>query len=169
MWRFLSVLILVTNTLPLWAQTCDLSQNRSAPDDRFMIASNGYTVLDKQTGLIWLRCALGTQWRGGQCTGTLGGYSWSAALSAAQDATVGGYGDWRLPSINELSSVIELACLDPAINMTVFPNAKTSIWSSTVDLSGTTEVIDFYDGRLTHFSRATQTTGTGVLIVRGAE
>ena len=54
------------------------------------------TVSDLVTGLMWVRA------RGSKVT-------WDAALSNAAACTVGGYGDWRMPTIKELYSLIRFS------------------------------------------------------------
>jgi len=39
---------------------------------------------------------------------------------------------WRLPEIAELNTLVELRCIDPAINVTLFPNTlPAAYWSAT--------------------------------------
>jgi len=56
-----------------------------------------------------------------------------------------------LPNIKELSSLIEIACHTPAINLAIFPDTpETGFWTNTPSSFGdNTEVwtIDFSDGQ----------------------
>jgi len=80
---------------------------------------------------MWMRCALGQNWNGATCTGSGQNYTWQAALQAAEGSSFAGYSDWRLPDIKELSSIVEQACISPAINATVFPvTPSTWFWSA---------------------------------------
>jgi len=111
------------------AQTCDARLPLAAPDSRYQQA--GATVLDKTTGLVWLRCPLGMSWVGNNCTGTRTQYTWQQALQQADTSTAAGYSDWRLPNVRELASLLESACFNPAINLRVFPNTPNDpFWSS---------------------------------------
>ncbi len=107
----------------------------ATPTSRFTIA--GETVSDHQTGLVWLRCALGQSWNSAnqRCainSAQARSYTWSEAIEVANSLTLAGFNDWRLPNKNELSSIIEHACTGPAINETVFPDtALDGFWSST--------------------------------------
>ena len=63
------------------------------PTPAYRDNGNG-TVSDLNTGLMWVKA------RGPKLT-------WDAAVSAADACRVGGHGDWRLPSIKELYSLID--------------------------------------------------------------
>lgn len=52
------------------------------------------TISDLNTGLVWVKA------RGAQAT-------WAAAMSNAAACTVGGYHDWRMPTIKELYSLVK--------------------------------------------------------------
>ena len=104
------------------AQTCDDRVSPSTPDTRFSVS--GDEVTDLQTGLIWQRCSVGKSWDGTTCSGRATTHNWSEALAMAAD-------DWRLPNIKELMSIVEEACVEPAVNLTVFPATVSSWhWSS---------------------------------------
>ncbi len=118
------------------AQTCVSSIPDSAPNSRYQANADG-TVVDLQTGLMWMRCALGQTWdsQQGTCTGNAATYTWQEALAAAQtqnQAGFAGYSDWRLPNYRELTSITRMRCRDPAINATVFPDTPSNeFWTST--------------------------------------
>ena len=78
---------------------------------------------DPETGLIWQRCSLGQS--GEDCAGgDTSTFNWRGAMEAAVPP-------WRLPNINELRSIVEEKCFDPAINLSVFPNTHPSMyWSA---------------------------------------
>ncbi len=66
------------------------------------------TVTDKATGLIWSKDDSGE------------GFLWKDTLAYAENATVAGYDDWRLPNIKELQSIADYSGVFPAINTTFF-------------------------------------------------
>ena len=52
------------------------------------------------------------------------------ALAHAEASTFAGHNDWRLPNVNELSSLVEDCTFSPAINTNRFPNTPNSaFWS----------------------------------------
>ena len=68
------------------------------------------TVTDGQTGRQWMRCALGQTWQRGTCIGEAEKYDWQAAQDAAnalnRQGGYAGYRDWRVPTIEELRTLI---------------------------------------------------------------
>jgi hypothetical protein len=112
------------------AQICQpASIPASTPTSRFTDSGDG-TVTDTVTGLMWKRCAEGQSWDGVTCAGSAPAMTWHGALQAAESATFASHGDWRLPNIKELGSIVERQCVDPAINLAVFPAAPSShFWS----------------------------------------
>lgn len=149
--RSLSLLVLVLAASGAFAaQTCKYdSIAATAPASRFTDNGDG-TVTDQTTGLQWKRCSEGQTWAGGTCTGALGVYTWQQALQRADSAGFAGRNDWRLPNIKELTSIVEEACSNPSIDLTVFPGMPSptyppstpttipggyagSYWSSTPD------------------------------------
>lgn len=127
--RFLLAIFLCLTNLSSLAQTCNEMIAPTTPNDRFEI--RGAEVKDMKTGLIWQRCLVGYVWNQpkGTCINTyppeLSYINWPLALSLADEL-------WRLPNINELISITEAACTDPAINSSIFPNTPSgNYWSST--------------------------------------
>ena len=132
-------LMMVALSLPglAHAQTCQ-PQNISAttPTSYFTDNHNG-TVVDNKTGLMWKKCSEGQAWDSNTngCNSNEVAYTWQNAMKQAQTINSSGgfasYTDWRLPNINELKSLVEEQCYDPAINLAVFPNASSNwFWSS---------------------------------------
>ena len=91
-------------------------------------------MTDNRTGLMWQKCPAGSS--GSDCSvGSADTYSWAGALQYAQTLNASGgfanFSDWRLPNTKELESLVEEACYDPAINISLFPNNGNSLyWSS---------------------------------------
>ena len=110
------------------------------------------TATDRTTGLEWMRCPAGTCWSNGACLGQARmmrldeARQWVKTLGQA----------WRLPGIEELSSLIENRCSPPAVNARVFPGigdwveGGAPFWSNTPipDMPPLVYFIDFYRGEM---------------------
>jgi cysteine-rich repeat protein len=86
---------------------------------RFIACSNGVSVEDTATGLVWERKRVGDA-NNVSVNDVNNSYSWSADItSIVQDGTVftdflaqlntnvfGGHGNWRLPSVGEMQSIL---------------------------------------------------------------
>ena len=117
-----------------FAATCPTNLGpRETPTAEFVVNANG-TVSHTATGLVWKQCNEGLS--GAGCSsGSATTATWSAGLTAASISTFGGFSDWRLPSKQELESIVEFTCHSPSINDTVFPNAvfADATWTSTTE------------------------------------
>ena len=117
-------------------QNCPPGNPSIAPDARYELAEPGpageTVVIDTQTGLVWKQCREGQS--GPDCSGTASTRTWTQALTDANNSLFAGHDDWRLPSVNELQSLLETGCASPAINLTIFPDPVSTtdaLWSST--------------------------------------
>ncbi len=90
-------------------------------------------VADDLTGLIWQR-TLPSIYPG--CTGGLTSgetCSWQQAVDYCEGLDYGGFTDWRLPSVEELSTLPDYGKYIPAIDSDVFPETDPSyFWTSSV-------------------------------------
>ena len=66
------------------------------------------TVTDNATGLMWAQDDNGEA------------IDWEDALAYAEDATIAGYDDWRLPNTKELQSIADYSGVFPAMDTSVF-------------------------------------------------
>lgn len=125
--RTVAALVFLSVGAVTMAQTCRDDISATAPDERFTDNGDG-TVTDAGTRLMWKQCAEGLS--GENClTGAAYAYTWQEALQAAADAAeFAGYTSWRLPNKNELESLVERRCFEPAINATFFPNTPLISW-----------------------------------------
>ena len=108
---------------------------------RFTDNANG-TVTDNLTGLIWLKDA--------NSFGVL--KSWDEALSAAATLASGTFnltdgskaGDWRLPNLRELQSLIDYGQFNPPLpaNHPFTGVQSYYYWSSTTDTGDTTSALE---------------------------
>jgi hypothetical protein len=109
-------------------------------------ADNGNgTVTDNNTGLMWQKCSAG-QNNDSTCSGSASTYNWyqaSGTLDATYNPslqnvcgvlTLGIYSDWRLPTKQELISIVDYSVYSPGptLKTEYFPNSiKGDYWSST--------------------------------------
>jgi hypothetical protein len=84
------------NALPLWSQTLPAST-------RFELVLGGVAVLDKETGLVWEQSPSEKK------------EQWFVALNKCFGLTKGNRLGWRLPTIEELSSLIDPTQSNPAL------------------------------------------------------
>ncbi|MBM3273123.1 DUF1566 domain-containing protein [Candidatus Kaiserbacteria bacterium] len=150
------------------AQTCNPRIRLSQPSDRYVVNAAQGTVLDIQTGLIWKRCAEGLS--GGDCDrGIARTLNWSHALRQSVGSSYAGYKDWRVPNLKELKSLVEVACVGPAINAAMFPNTPADwTWSSSPNAYhvGGSWSVSFHSGYSESHNRGN---GFVVRLVRGGQ
>ncbi len=132
----LAGLLLLGCAQVLASQTCDThSYPMSTPTERFADNGDG-TITDTQSGLMWMRCALGQTWTGSSCRGDPSALTWMSAQDAAKSLNTGGgyasHADWRMPHIPELAMIIERQCDNPRVNLKLFPDTPASwFWTAT--------------------------------------
>jgi hypothetical protein len=116
----------------------------AVPPPKQYTAANG-EVTDNYTGLIWQQTDSSTP--SGAAV-----VPWSDAASYCASLNLNGH-TWRVPSINELATLVDEAHVAPAINKTMFPNTRYGsysnnwYWASTAyGTSGYGWAINFDDG-----------------------
>jgi hypothetical protein len=94
-----------------------LSINQEFPG-RFLANQDG-TITDQATGLMWQQNEVLPR-------------NWEQALAYCEKLELGEHTDWRLPTIKELSSLVDENRINPAVDTTAFPGARAvPYWSST--------------------------------------
>ena len=121
-------------------------------------AANG-EVTDNYTGLVWQQTDSATP--SGAAV-----IPWSSAAGTCASLNLNGH-TWRVPSINELATLVDEAHVAPAINKTMFPNTKygsySNNWywaSTTYGTSSNGWAINFDDG-FTGYNAGTATGKNG--------
>jgi hypothetical protein len=104
-----------TAAAPTWHQILPAAQ-------RFVMVMNNQAVLDKETGLVWEQSPTATPI-----------FTWLNAQQHCNALTVGNRMGWRLPTIQELSSLVDPTQSDPALPAGApFSNVQSSgYWSAT--------------------------------------
>ncbi len=85
-----------TAASPLWDQVLPA-------DERFELVMGDAAVLDRETGLVWQKLATNSK------------YGWHEAQSQCYALEIGGRQGWRLPTISELSTLVEPSNTHPAL------------------------------------------------------
>ena len=105
---------------PAWSQTL------SPASERFVLVLNNEAVLDKETGLVWAR---------ERATIAM---TWAEADKYTGDLNIGNRMGWRLPSRDELSSLVDTSQTNPSLPLgwaTFFGDLEDELdgyWTSTV-------------------------------------
>ncbi len=93
---------------------------------RFTISSDGQEVTDASTKLVWRRCAEGLRWDGKACGGKLMTFKYSQAKDAAADAAKADSKAWRIPTKDELVTLVDkTAKKKPRIDVKAFPQTPS--------------------------------------------
>jgi hypothetical protein len=117
------------------------------------------TITDTETNLMWKRCSEGL-------SNLLDLYSWGAAVKHPMNVDYAGYADWRMPTIDELKTLVYCSkgvknkndgeCNDgsekPTINQQAFPNTQLDwYWSGSpyANYSDSAWSVDFSSGSST--------------------
>lgn len=118
-------------------------RNTSSPQPEVHFTDNGDgTVSDHFTGLMWQKMP------------TADTITWEKALQNAENLSLAGYNDWRLPNIKELNSINDETRNAPSVNTGLFSGVKSGrYWSSTTQKgqTGNAWFIDFQNFGLTSY------------------
>ncbi|MGH2341334.1 DUF1566 domain-containing protein [Segnochrobactraceae bacterium EtOH-i3] len=115
------------------------------------LVMTGELAVDTVSRLVWKRCPVGMTWsdRAAGCLGDATGLTQEEARRAAAEAGPG----WRLPTGEELETLIVDACSGLAIDTQVFPDIARAdfgegvlFWTSTEALPGMFYFFDFTNG-----------------------
>jgi hypothetical protein len=115
------------------------------------------TVVDNVTKLVW------------QQQDDEQARNWEGANDYCEALTLSGFTDWRLPTVQELTSLVNFGASKPSIDQTAFPGTQpTWYWSSTTNASISANAwdVNFYSGAINYYDD--KSVFNYVLCVRGA-
>jgi hypothetical protein len=93
----------------------------AAPAGRFVVSGDSKTVSDSKTGLVWQRevPSITKTWADAR--------TWCRNNSSNLPGT-----GWRLPSVKEITTIVDSSVSNPAIDVAAFPNTPSVwFWTST--------------------------------------
>ena len=97
------------------------------------------TAIDHTTGLMWTVDDISSD-----------RLNWNDADNAAKAVMLGGFDDWRLPTRQELLTLVDDTRVNPAIDTAFFPTCKSDwYWSSTPWAGSPASdawIVGFYNG-----------------------
>jgi len=150
---------------PTWATCCDgsnpacsgtrLPEGDGTNPGQFVVAADGLTVSDTNTYLVWQRDGSGTR-KGCSGTGNLT-CAWAEANTYCAGLQLGTLTGWRLPSHQELRTIVDFTQYNPAIDLATFPDTAVDwYWSSTPygGSSGAAWYVSFANGAASPFDEA---------------
>ena len=107
----------------------------TAPPRLSIIGSD--VISDAKTGLQWTRAPLGKP------------MNFSSAQKSCAECSIGGHKDWRLPTIDELLSIVDRSRHSPAMDTEFFHCEGVWYWSSTPLASSPSDyawIVNFSNG-----------------------
>ena len=112
----------------------------------FSVLFGADTFTDAKTGLTWQdNIASATVEK-----------NWNDAKEYCRNLNLDGYSDWRLPSIKELQSIVDITKYDPAIKSGFKHIASNFYWSSSPNVSDSSSAwrVDFNDGYAYYYDKS---------------
>ena len=105
-----------------------VEERRSPSDYRFVVLSdwNNEAVFDRKTGLVWEKSP------------NVSFSNWSGAHKRCDHLELGNHKGWRLPTIEELASLVDPSVPSPGPTLAAghpFTVASSFYWSATTDIS----------------------------------
>ena len=125
---------------PAWSQTL------SPASERFVLVLNNEAVLDKETGLVWARDALG-----------IASTNFYGAEGICRDVEIGSRKGWRVPTVEELASLVDPHSSGPALPVgfsTFFDNVQNEVyWSSSSGNTVSAWGVDMTTGDVNQYNK----------------
>ena len=109
----------------------------------------GYYVIDLKNKIEWMTCPVGMIWTKNSCSGSAKKYELSLMPKIIKIANEQLEGNWRLPTRNELESLICEKCKKVKINLNIFPlTPPEPFWTSEKNFwqPKYNWIVNFYNG-----------------------
>ncbi|PTQ87547.1 DUF1566 domain-containing protein [Agitococcus lubricus] len=142
----LALALMVATSQTIAAQICNPAISKTTEQTRYQLLNDGAEVKDQKTGLIWQRCTVGQTLTANSCTGEAALYTWQEAQDYAKKQA----NQWRVPTIDELKTLHEAACIGPAINEATFVDTplNNETWSASAEGADYGIMLSFYNGEV---------------------
>jgi hypothetical protein len=101
----------------------DSQETGSEPQRVKHEVDGGAIVIDHKTNLVW------------DANTTAESKTWAEADAAAKSCRLGGFTDWRLPTLDELESIRDISRYNPAIDTSLFSAKSEWYWTASPDAS----------------------------------
>jgi hypothetical protein len=120
-----------------WGECAPGDASRAAVS-QFVVRSG--EVYDRQTNLTWQRCSVGQRWlESGGCAGTPSKFKFDDAQALAAGA-------WRVPNVEELTSIVATYCKEPAVDDEIFPGTPAEYYWTSIFTSPMAWYVAFRNG-----------------------
>ena len=149
--------VLIPSRLPDTGQTTSYTDTFGEDSD-YSINPPSYTLnpdgttTDNVTGLMWQSSDDNVAYNWYQASGTEDAtYNPGGAVDVCGNHTLGGYTDWRLPSLNELHGIVNFGIFEPALDQTYFSGTfNQTYWTDTISSTDATlvGVVILYSGQI---------------------
>jgi|GEM_PF-2001152 len=124
-----------TKSIPEFTETTHTQQIKKQ-----FIVEDGVAT-DTESGLMWLQFAYGQHWKNGHSFGNPEKINWKTAIKTPQTFNQNGgyknYADWRIPSIGELTMLIDQLSFVYSKKIEFLNFHNTKYWSATENVDDT--------------------------------
>ena len=136
---------------------------------RFSLVLNNAAVLDKETGLVWERAPGDTNNSG--FVDDTDKLNFSLAPTYCAQKTVGGRKGWRMPTVQELASLVDPTNSNPSLPIGhPFIGIQLFLyWTASASLIDAPYSVNFIDGNVTNGAGGDGTASTFIWCVRGGQ
>jgi hypothetical protein len=140
---------------------CATEQTAKPSASRYVV--KGGVVYDKKTDLTWMRCSQGQRW--GEDIGCIG----IAAKFTHAQANSGWSNGWRMPTVDELKTIVAKHCKDPAIDEEIFPDTPSEWYHTSTKNGSVCWGVNFRVADSSYYVYLSCDFGSHVRLVRGGQ